>query len=91
MARGRVIVFAVHGTPAAQGSKRAVVRGGKAVMFETLKATRPWRDSVASAAVDAMTRFAGDVRARRFPDDTESYHLADDVAEVLGLYSSHPA
>ena len=42
-------------------------------------------------AVDAMTRFADDVRARRFPDDSESYHLADDVAEVLGLYSSHPA
>lgn len=37
-------------------------------------------------AVAAMSTFAADVRARRFPDDDESYHLSDEVAEVLGLY-----
>ena len=36
--------------------------------------------------VAALEAFAGDVRARRFPADTESYHLADDVAASLGLY-----
>lgn len=36
--------------------------------------------------VTALAAFAGDVRARRFPSDAESYHLTDDVAEALGLY-----
>jgi 3-methyl-2-oxobutanoate hydroxymethyltransferase len=39
-------------------------------------------------ATKAVTEFAHDVREGRFPDATESYHLADDVAEVLGLYGS---
>jgi 3-methyl-2-oxobutanoate hydroxymethyltransferase len=39
-------------------------------------------------AVAAMTAYAEDVRTGRFPDDSESYHLADDVAELLGLYGS---
>jgi 3-methyl-2-oxobutanoate hydroxymethyltransferase len=34
----------------------------------------------------ALSAFADDVRARRFPADAESYHLAGDVAETLGLY-----
>src|SRR5438045_108837 len=37
-------------------------------------------------AVDAVARYAADVRARRFPSDGESYHLSDDVARILGLY-----
>src|SRR5205823_470039 len=37
-------------------------------------------------AVAAVAAYADDVRAGRFPSDTESYHLADDVAEALGLY-----
>jgi 3-methyl-2-oxobutanoate hydroxymethyltransferase len=37
-------------------------------------------------AVAAMTRYAEDVRTGAFPSDAESYHLADDVAELLGLY-----
>ena len=36
--------------------------------------------------IAALSAFAGDVRARRFPADAESYHLAGDVAETLGLY-----
>jgi 3-methyl-2-oxobutanoate hydroxymethyltransferase len=39
-------------------------------------------------AVAAMTAYADDVRAGAFPNDAESYHLADDVAELLGLYGS---
>src|SRR5437016_422108 len=37
-------------------------------------------------AVAAMSAYADDVRAHRFPSDEESYHLSGDVARVLGLY-----
>jgi 3-methyl-2-oxobutanoate hydroxymethyltransferase len=37
-------------------------------------------------AVEALAAFAADVRTGRFPADEESYHLADDVSEALGLY-----
>ena len=39
-------------------------------------------------AVAAMAAYADDVRTGRFPNDDESYHLADDVAELRGLYGS---
>jgi 3-methyl-2-oxobutanoate hydroxymethyltransferase len=50
--------------------------------------------SLKADAVAAMAAFAGDVRARRFPADRESYHLAPEVARqlegdddmVVGLY-----
>lgn len=41
-----------------------------------------------SDGVAALAGFADDVRARRFPSDTESYHLSDDVSRALGLYGS---
>jgi len=37
-------------------------------------------------AVAAMRAYADDVRGGRFPSDDESYHLSDEVAELLGLY-----
>ncbi|HEX4979799.1 MAG TPA: 3-methyl-2-oxobutanoate hydroxymethyltransferase, partial [Acidimicrobiales bacterium] len=37
-------------------------------------------------AVDAVRAYAADVRTGAFPDDSESYHLSDEVAELLGLY-----
>jgi len=36
-------------------------------------------------AVAAVAAYAGDVRARTFPSDAESYHLSDDVAAALGI------
>ncbi len=39
-------------------------------------------------AVRAMQAYAADVRSGAFPDDSESYHLSDEVAEILGLYRS---
>jgi 3-methyl-2-oxobutanoate hydroxymethyltransferase len=42
-----------------------------------------------SASVEALTAFAADVRARRFPADDETYHLPADVAETLNLYSAN--
>jgi 3-methyl-2-oxobutanoate hydroxymethyltransferase len=41
--------------------------------------------SLKSDAVAAVAAYADDVRARRFPADAESYHLADDVAAALGM------
>jgi 3-methyl-2-oxobutanoate hydroxymethyltransferase len=39
-------------------------------------------------AVAAMASYAEDVRTGKFPNDSESYHLSDEVAELLGLYGS---
>jgi len=44
--------------------------------------------SLKADAVAALSAFADDVRARRFPADDESYHLADGVADALGLYGA---
>jgi 3-methyl-2-oxobutanoate hydroxymethyltransferase len=44
--------------------------------------------SLKADAVAAIAAYADDVRTRRFPSDAESYHLADDVAEALGLYGA---
>jgi 3-methyl-2-oxobutanoate hydroxymethyltransferase len=41
--------------------------------------------SLKSDAVTALSAFAADVRARRFPSDAESYHLGDGAAAALGL------
>jgi 3-methyl-2-oxobutanoate hydroxymethyltransferase len=45
--------------------------------------------SLKTDAVAAMATFADDVRTGAFPSDAESYHLADDVAELLGLYGGN--
>jgi 3-methyl-2-oxobutanoate hydroxymethyltransferase len=39
-----------------------------------------------AASVEALAGFADDVRTRRFPDDSETYHLSAEVAESLSLY-----
>jgi 3-methyl-2-oxobutanoate hydroxymethyltransferase len=39
-------------------------------------------------AAQAITHFADDVRAGRFPASDETYHAADTVSEALGLYGS---
>lgn len=43
------------------------------------------------ASVDALARYAADVRSGAFPGPEESYHLSAEVAETLGLYGSAPA
>lgn len=37
--------------------------------------------------VKAIERYASDVRNRSFPAREESYHLSDEVSEILGLYA----
>lgn len=39
-------------------------------------------------AVDALSRFAADVRGGAFPGPEETYHLSEDQAEALSLYGS---
>lgn len=41
---------------------------------------------VNQVATDALATFAADVRAGKFPNHGESYHLSAEVAESLGLY-----
>jgi Holliday junction resolvase RusA-like endonuclease len=48
----------VVGTPAPQGSKRAFVVNGRAVLAENSKRVRPWRQDVKAAALDA-TAYVG--------------------------------
>ncbi len=43
-----------------------------------------------TASVDAVAAYAADVRTGAFPGPEESYHLAADVAETLGLYAREP-
>jgi Holliday junction resolvase RusA-like endonuclease len=49
------VAFRVHGTPAPQGSKRAFITNGRAVVTDVNAATlRTWREDVKHAALDAM-------------------------------------
>lgn len=48
------IVVDVHGRPAPQGSKRAFVRNGRAIIVDDSANTRPWRTAVHTALVDAL-------------------------------------
>ena len=43
--------------------------------------------SLEADGVAAVAAFVTDVRDGSFPSDGESYHLTDDVADVLGLYA----
>lgn len=48
------VAFTVNGIPAPQGSKRAFVVNGRAVLTESSAKVKPWREAVVNAAVDAM-------------------------------------
>lgn len=49
------ISFTVHGTPAPQGSKRAFVRGNRAIIVEQQHGrVTSWRDDVKAAALGAI-------------------------------------
>ncbi|MCB0978505.1 MAG: 3-methyl-2-oxobutanoate hydroxymethyltransferase [Acidimicrobiales bacterium] len=43
---------------------------------------------VKARSVEALAAYAADVRSKAFPGPAESYHLAADVVETLGLYGS---
>lgn len=48
------VSFTVDGTPAPQGSKKAIVRGKRAVLIESSKKVPVWRAQVAAAARTVM-------------------------------------
>jgi Holliday junction resolvase RusA-like endonuclease len=48
------VAFTVRGIPAPQGSKRAFVVNGRAVLTESSAKVKPWRQDVRAAAIDAM-------------------------------------
>lgn len=59
------ILVRVLGLPAPQGSKRAFVRGGRAMLVESSAKVAPWRQDVKHAAMAAMgdaPPFEGPVR-----------------------------
>jgi 3-methyl-2-oxobutanoate hydroxymethyltransferase len=43
------------------------------------------------AAAEAISAFADDVRAGRFPSSAETYHMTDQMADALGLYGGEAA
>lgn len=48
------MTITVYGTPAPQGSKSFKgIHGGKAILVESSKAVKPWRQAVVAAALDA--------------------------------------
>lgn len=49
-----VLAFVVHGTPMPAGSKRAFFRGGRAIVVDANKKSRPWKDQVAQVAGEVM-------------------------------------
>jgi Holliday junction resolvase RusA-like endonuclease len=55
-AAGRVILIVVRGTPAPQGSKsfKGMSKAGRAILTESSKKVRPWRQDVKAAAEYAM-------------------------------------
>jgi Holliday junction resolvase RusA-like endonuclease len=52
-----VITFTVHGLPAPQGSKRAIVNPHtkKVALLESSARVAPWRSDIRDAAIDALT------------------------------------
>lgn len=51
-----MVTFTVHGRPAPQGSKKVVgsKKNGKAILVESSKGVKPWRQDVALYAFEAM-------------------------------------
>lgn len=50
----RTVAFRVRGVPAPQGSKRAFVVKGRAVLTEASARVKPWRQDVKTAAEEAL-------------------------------------
>src|SRR6266545_4290796 len=50
----RVIQFTVYGKAAPAGSKRAFHRGGKTMVVDASNGSRPWKQEITGAAIEAM-------------------------------------
>lgn len=49
----------IYGTPAPQGSKTAIVRNGRAIMFESSKKLPEWRETILMGATIARSEHGG--------------------------------
>lgn len=50
------IEFTVYGRPAPKGSKGAMIRGGKIILFESNKNQRPFADLITRQAIKQLPR-----------------------------------
>ena len=57
----RVLTFALHGLPISQGSKsfKGISRSGRAIMVESSKALKPWRNQIQAAIRLAVSMRTG--------------------------------
>lgn len=55
----QLLTFTAYGTPAPQGSHRGFVVNGRAVITQDNKKTKPWRQTVKHAALEAMSEHDG--------------------------------
>ena len=90
------VSFTVYGTPAPQGSKRAFVAGGRAVVVDDNKPKlRSWRQDVRKAALDAgpqMSREPVDVSVTFFLARPKGhYGTGRNAGVVRGSAPRHPA
>jgi Holliday junction resolvase RusA-like endonuclease len=61
------MTIAVYGIPAPQGSKSFKgMRGGHAIMIESSKKVKPWREAVKWAALEAGGRITGPVEVEMY-------------------------
>ena len=100
-----VLSFTVHGMPAPQGSKRVVTAGGKAggraVLAESSKRVKPWREAVKEAArvaIDAAplgtSQMAGPVGLEvhfRFPRPKGHYGTGRNAGKLRASAPLRPA
>lgn len=73
-----MIAFDVVGTPAPQGSKRGFVVNGRAVLVESSKKVKPWRQDVKAACIAAMA------------DSPFPYPMAGPVELTIVFYMPRP-
>lgn len=90
------VSFTVYGTPAPQGSKRAFVAGGRAVVVDDNKPRlRSWRQDVRKAALDAsaqMSREPVDVSVTFFLARPKGhYGTGRNAGTLRGSAPNHPA
>ena len=80
------MTITVHGTPAPQGSKSFKgMRGGHAILAESSKKVKPWREAVKWAALERMDR-------SKWPDGGfgQGEAFAGPVTVEVDFYFIHP-
>ena len=80
------MTITVYGVPAPQGSKSFKgMRGGHAILAESSKKVKPWREAVKWAAVDVMDR-----SKREYGGFGQEEAFAGAVTVEVDFYFTHP-